>query len=228
MGAMPGSTVWRATRRGDGFVRVRGTDFIANNRERVRRRFPRGRRRRHYMTGSPMDGNQREMTNRAVADQPAVQGDTADDETLQSRRRLRWSARLLGTSEIPPIATEANGTFRARLSADEREIEYELTYSNLSSDALFAHIHFGHPTDNGGILAFLCGGGDKPACPVRGGTVTGIIKAEDIQAIPEQGVAAGDFTTALRIIQAGLAYVNVHSETFPEGEIRGQLQPSRR
>lgn len=94
----------------------------------------------------------------------------------------------------------------------------------MSSDAFAAHIHFGHPTDNGGILVFLCGGNDKPACALRGGTVRGTIRAADVLAIPEQGVAAGDGSALLRIIRAGLAYVNVHTQNFPDGEIRGQIR----
>lgn len=35
---------------------------------------------------------------------------------------------------------------------------------------LFAHIHVGRPGTNGGVAAFLCGGGDKPACPLSGTT----------------------------------------------------------
>lgn len=148
------------------------------------------------------------------------------DENVQTWRRSggrTLEARLLGIAQVPPIATAANGTFRARFRPDERAIQYELTYADLSSDALFAHIHFGHSTDNGGILLFLCGGGDKDACPLHTGTVTGTITADDIESVPEQGVAAGDFATVVRIIRAGLAYVNVHSENFPDGEIRGQI-----
>lgn len=140
-------------------------------------------------------------------------------------RRVMLRAELSGFAQVPPVLTPASGTFRARLNGDV--LEYELTYEGLSSDALAAHIHFGHPTDNGGILVFLCGGGDAPACPLREGTVRGTISAGDILAIPEQGVAAGDVQGVLRIVQAGLAYVNVHTQNFPDGEIRGQIRISR-
>ncbi len=139
-----------------------------------------------------------------------------------ARRRNVLRADLQGFSQVPPVLTAATGTFRARLA--EGAIEYELTYQGLSSDAFAAHIHFGHTTDNGGILAFLCGGNDKPACPLRGGAVRGTITAADILAIPEQGVEARDAAGLLRIIRAGLAYVNVHTQNFPDGEIRGQIR----
>lgn len=139
-----------------------------------------------------------------------------------------FRAELAGFNQVPPILTPGSGSFRARLAANGRSIRYQLSFSNLTSSAGAAHIHFGHTTDNGGIMAFLCGGGDKPACPDRGGTIVGTIEPEDVLAIPSQGLEAGDFTALLRIIRAGLAYVNVHTANFPDGEIRGQIRALRR
>lgn len=139
-----------------------------------------------------------------------------------TRRSDAMRADLRGFAQVPPVLTAATGTFRARLG--EGTIQYELTYQDLSSDAFAAHIHFGHPTDNGGIVVFLCGGDDKPACPVRGGTVRGTITADNILAIPEQGLMAHDARGFLRILRAGLTYVNVHTQNFPDGEIRGQVR----
>jgi hypothetical protein len=103
-------------------------------------------------------------------------------------------------------------------------MSYQLTYSGLSSVATAAHIHFAQRGVNGGVVAFPCGGGGKPACPPNGGTVNGTITASDILAVAEQGVAAGDFAGVVRAIQSGTAYVNVHSTQFPAGEIRGQIR----
>jgi hypothetical protein len=89
-----------------------------------------------------------------------------------------------------------------------------------------AHIHFGQPGVNGGIVAFLCGGKNAPSCPAPGKSITGTITAADIQAVPAQGVKAGDFQAFRQILESGLGYVNVHSQQFPAGEIRGQMQPS--
>jgi hypothetical protein len=38
-----------------------------------------------------------------------------------------------------------------------------------------------------------------------------------------QGIAAGEFDEILAAIRAGKAYANIHTTTWPAGEIRGQL-----
>jgi hypothetical protein len=132
-------------------------------------------------------------------------------------------ATLSGYSEVPPISTAATGTFTANVTANPTTITYTLTYSNLSSTASMAHIHFGQEGVNGGIVAFLCGGGGKPACPATGGTVNGTIVAADILALPAQGIAAGEMNEVLKAMAVGATYVNVHSANFGTGEIRGQV-----
>jgi len=134
-----------------------------------------------------------------------------------------FRAQLRGFEETPAISTQARGQFRARVTATA--INFELTYSGLSGNVLFAHIHLGQRDVAGGVVAFFCGGGGKPACPEgTSGAVTGTITPENILALPNQGIAAGEFDELVRAIRSGVTYANVHSVPFPGGEIRGQLQ----
>ena len=132
-------------------------------------------------------------------------------------------ATLSGYSEVPPISTAATGTFTATVTGNPATITYTLTYSNLSSTASASHIHFGQEAVAGGVVAFLCGGGGKPACPATGGTVSGTIVAADILDLPAQGIAAGEINEVLMAMARGVTYVNLHSANFPPGEIRGQV-----
>jgi len=132
-------------------------------------------------------------------------------------------ANLKGFNEVPAISTTGSGEFRGKISQDETSIEYELSYSGLEGTATAAHIHLGQKDVNGGIIAFLCGGGGKPACPASG-TVTGTIMAADIIGPAGQGISAGEFAEALKAIRSGVTYANVHSSMVPGGEIRGQIK----
>jgi hypothetical protein len=133
-----------------------------------------------------------------------------------------FRALLNGYENAPSISTVARGTFRAEIIGEV--IRYRLSYQDLETPSLFAHIHFSERGVNGGIAAFLCGGGDKPACPITTGTITGTIDPADVMALDDQGIEAGSFAELVRAIRAGATYANVHSERFPSGEIRGQIQ----
>ena len=136
----------------------------------------------------------------------------------------RFSARLQGYQEPPSISSTGHGTFAARLDEDGN-IEYKLSYGDLEgTTVLFAHIHLGQRSVNGGVAVFLCGGGDKPACPQTGGTVEGVIDPTDIIGPAGQGLAAGEFAELVRAMRAGMTYANVHTNKHPGGEIRGQIQ----
>jgi CHRD domain len=132
----------------------------------------------------------------------------------------RLTAKLTGFSEVPSISTTGRGSFSAEI--ENNSIKFKLRYSDLEGTAQAAHIHFAERHVNGGIVAFLCGS-PKPACPASG-TVTGTISAADIQAVPAQGIAAGEIDEVIRAMNAGAIYANVHTSTFPGGEIRGQVR----
>lgn len=131
-------------------------------------------------------------------------------------------ATLSGYEETPAVSTEASGTFVVRVG--DGVLDYELSYQGLQSGVLFAHIHFGQPGVAGGVSAFLCGGGGKPSCPTPGGTVMGTIVAANVVGPTGQGIGAEEFDELVRAILNGVAYANVHSTTFPGGEIRGQIR----
>jgi hypothetical protein len=133
-------------------------------------------------------------------------------------------AKLKGYEEVPAVSTVASGKFKAKIDRSAQIIEYELSYRDLEANALFAHIHLGQRTANGGVSVFLCGGGDKPPCPPTAGTVEGTIDPADVIGPANQGIAPGEFVELVRAIRAGVTYANVHSSKFPGGEIRGQIK----
>jgi CHRD domain-containing protein len=134
------------------------------------------------------------------------------------------SAHLDGYQETPlSINTTGSGRFTATISSNQ--ITFRLDYSNLSGPPSMAHIHFGQRHTTGNVVAFLCGGGSKPACPATpSGSVTGTIVPADVLAIPAQGFNAGDFASLVRAIRAHATYANMHTAKFPSGEIRGQIK----
>jgi hypothetical protein len=133
------------------------------------------------------------------------------------------STKLEGYQETPlTLSTTGRGTFKVRLRSDG--IHYVLKYSDLEANALFAHIHLGQRATTGGVIAFLCGGGTKPApCPPTAGRVEGVITAADVVGPANQGIEPGNLVEAVRALRKGYVYANVHTTKYPGGEIRGQV-----
>jgi CHRD domain-containing protein len=145
----------------------------------------------------------------------------ADDDD-----RSQFKARLTGYEEVPPVSTGASGRFRARIADDQGSIDFELTYGGIEGgNVLFAHIHVGQRGVNGGVSAFFCGGGGRPACPTPGGTVTGtILPANVLGPGGAQQIPPGALNELIAAMRAGVTYANVHSTVSPGGEIRGQVR----
>ena len=139
-----------------------------------------------------------------------------------------FRARLGGYQEVPSVSTEGRGRFGAKLTGGGSTIDYVLEYSGLEgAEVRFAHIHFGQLGVNGGVIVFLCdntGGAPAgtPACPASG-KVEGTLDADDVQGPSSQGIAAGELDELVRAMRRGVTYVNLHTDLFPAGEIRGQI-----
>ena len=137
---------------------------------------------------------------------------------------------LTGYEETPSaVSTTGNGTFNARISNDESQIEWELSYNDLEGAVQQAHIHFGQKSVAGPISVFLCTNlGNGPAgtqpCPAPPATISGTIVAADVTNLAnERGISAGELDELISAIRAGATYVNVHSTRWPLGEIRSQI-----
>ena len=67
-------------------------------------------------------------------------------------------------------------------------------------------------------------------CPPSPATISGTITAADVSpdipatlAARTQGIGTGQYAELVRAIDAGKTYANLHSVTWPGGEIRAQL-----
>jgi len=157
----------------------------------------------------------------------AISGFTikADD---RNNNRNRFAARLSGFQETPTLSTTGRGTFTARLNRAETMIHFVLSFEQLETAVVVAHIHLGRPAIAGGVSVFLCGGGGRPACTMDptglSGTVEGDIASGDVIGPAAQGISAAEFEELVRALRAGATYANVHTTGRPAGEVRGQIK----
>lgn len=143
------------------------------------------------------------------------------------RRQVSLRAELRGLNETPPTASRATATLRGTLDQDAQTMTFTIDYQNLSGPPAAAHVHFGPPRVNGGVMFFFCGGDAQPACPTTAsGTITATVAVANVIGPAAQGITAGDFADVVRAIATGNSYANIHSAAFPGGEIRGLVRTS--
>lgn len=152
-----------------------------------------------------------------------------DDDTEQ------LSANLTGAQEVPPNTSAATGTATLNINEDRTQIDFTLNVSTaLSGDIREAHIHISPPGVNGPIVLDFCTTNrvtppanvpTPPTCPPPPFTLTGTLTEDNLRDITQniQGVGVNSFADAVTQILNGNSYANVHTTTFPGGEIRGQL-----
>ncbi len=149
-----------------------------------------------------------------------IEGSSSDataNSILLLAEPLDVTTTLSGAQEVPPVTTSGSGSASVALSDDLASLSFTLTTAGLLNTTA-AHIHVGAPGVAGPVIF------DLGLAPL-GSSATGTLTAADLQPRPAQGI--NTYEDALRAILSGNAYVNVHTDGNPGGEIRGQLGPAR-
>lgn len=141
-----------------------------------------------------------------------------------------FTAELLGSNERPdPNNSTGTGTATVTIDPAQGTMHVHETFSGLSANTTISHIH-------------CCAGPDATAIPattvpsfpgfpvgVTAGTYDqtfNMLEASSYNPAfisANGGTAANAFDAFLTGLNNGTAYANIHTETFPAGEIRGTL-----
>ena len=123
---------------------------------------------------------------------------------------------LNGKNEVPshPDVT-ATGISGFIVNSGNSKVWYQIEGEGLKG-VTQAHIHSGKASENGPVVATLFKGSKDT---VNGALVQGSITADKLEG-PLKGKSISDLVS---LIDKSSAYVNVHTQSFPDGEIRGQI-----
>jgi CHRD domain len=136
----------------------------------------------------------------------------------QQQQGQEFDARLTGSSEVPPVNTSASGFAELDVEDNGTRLEYDIYVSNIDR-VTQAHIHQGNSSQAGPVIAPLFNA-STPTGPITGELAEGSIASANLEG-PLQGKQLSDLIT---LMQNGTAYVNVHTEQNPDGEIRGTIE----
>ncbi|MEO6463662.1 MAG: CHRD domain-containing protein [Candidatus Eisenbacteria bacterium] len=115
---------------------------------------------------------------------------------------LQFEAVINSAQEVPPNSSPATGTGTFTLNDAETQLSINVVFSGLVAPQTGAHIH-------------------GPAAPgVNAGIRFGLPLGSPVNVV--WAISAGDVAS----LKDGLLYVNIHSQAFPGGEIRGQILAS--
>ena len=112
-----------------------------------------------------------------------------------------YTAVLSGDNEVPPVVTAATGVATLTIDTENGDlgaVPLQVAFSGLSSGQTGAHIHQAPAGLNGGVVVGLSLGS------------------------PLDTTVALDASAYDALVAEGL-YLNIHTATFPAGEIRGQF-----
>lgn len=144
---------------------------------------------------------------------------------------VEYTTVLSGTLESPPNTSPATGFADVILNLTAQTIEVKVTFSGLEGTTTASHIHCcttSAGTGNAGVATTLPYFAGFPI-GVTSGTYDHTLDLTLASSYNPSFVTANGGTTAgaAAALEAGLAadeaYLNIHTTTFPGGEIRGYL-----
>ena len=116
--------------------------------------------------------------------------------------RIRLSANLDGVSEVPPVESPATATATVWFDKETGAVTWDVYWSGLSGPPTAAHFHGpASKTNRADVQVDL--GGDGFHSPFRGSATLNEEQADQLL--------------------TGKWYINIHTASHPDGEIRGQV-----
>ena len=112
---------------------------------------------------------------------------------------VMYKATLTGSAVVPPTDSKGSGNADVTFDIAAKKLSWKVSYDKLTGEPVAAHFHGpAGPKDNAG-----------PVVDVTANLKDGSATITDEQAAD---------------LAAGKWYLNVHTEKFPDGEIRGQVE----
>ena len=135
----------------------------------------------------------------------AIAGLVAFSSTAVLADVIKYKVTLDGASETPPNDSKAKGTGEVSYDTATKTLTWTFTYDGLTGPAKAAHFHG------------PAGPGEKapPVVPLSGELASPIKGSVVFNEQQDQAIAGGKWDKW---------YFNIHTEKYPDGEIRGQVE----
>jgi len=138
-----------------------------------------------------------------------------DNEKKKTVEYIKTGIPMTGAQENNPAnVSTALGALDVWYSKNNKVLNYKVTWNGLTDTIIGIHIHGLAPVGyNAGIIQNILALNSKNEAlyPYRGGSFTGTFNVDGVVVKEEN-------------LLNGLYYLNIHTKTYPGGEIRGQIK----
>jgi CHRD domain-containing protein/PEP-CTERM motif-containing protein len=145
---------------------------------------------------------------------------------------ITFVANLSGANEIPPSGSPATGSAKVVLDPVAHTIQINVTFSGLTTPDVAAHIHcclpFPFDPINIGVATTVPAFPGFPLGVTSGNYSSAVLSLTDAGTynpafVTLEGGIAGAEAALVAGIENSETYLNIHTQQFPGGEIRGFL-----
>lgn len=151
-----------------------------------------------------------------------------------------FNATLSGSQQVPPVKTNGIGTASFELLDDNRNIHYQINILNVP-DITGIHLHQGKVGENGEVVVNIYNKSkedklslkenetkisqiESNSVKINGNVQSSFLASGTINNSDLKGPLSGkSISDLINLIKSENTYVNVHSQSHPDGEIRGEI-----
>jgi hypothetical protein len=142
------------------------------------------------------------------------------------QKGFKVSTAASGMQEGPtPVVTDTTAYLDLEFDAEMTQMEYSVNVYE-GTRITNAHLHCAAAGLNGALVTVL--GSETPGVDIDGELVSGVIgagnlTATDFEAEANCGIPITNIASLYEAILQRRIYLNIHSEAYPDGEVRGQI-----
>jgi hypothetical protein len=151
-----------------------------------------------------------------------------------------FNATLSGSQQVPPVKTNGIGTASFELLGDNQTIHYQINILDVP-DITGIHIHQGKVGENGDVVVNIYNKSkdnniflkenetkisqiESNSVKINGNVQSSFLASGTINNSDLKGPLSGkSISDLINLIKSKNTYVNVHSQSHPDGEIRGEI-----
>ena len=135
-----------------------------------------------------------------------------DAERAKTTEYLKSGIPMTGSNEAPPTPSSALGTLDVYYAKNSRLLSYKVTWQGLADTIVGMHIHGLAPAGYSTVIVQnILTTKNEALFPFRAGSYSGTLNVDGV-VVKEQDLLNG------------LYYLNIHTKTYPGGEIRAQIK----